>query len=72
MTIEINENDYGYMIAIEPETIEEAALLLRMSTLAKREPVTMTTYFEDDKIWLWNSIKKRRDEPHLSVSNTKR
>jgi len=59
MKININEYDRLFWVNLEPETLEESAILLRMANMAKREPIDFTTSFYGKKIETEFAINKK-------------
>jgi len=64
MKIKINEYDHTFWLTLEPETIEEAAQLMRLANTAKRKPINFTTHFSREVFCEFGINKK--DSSHCS------
>ena len=64
MKFEFNESDFSYAIDMFPETVEEAAQLLRFATSRKKEPPQVATRFGNTLYTaLW--FKRRKDNNEI-------
>jgi len=71
MIIKINESNFGFYFMLTPETLEDAASLLRMASMAKRESIRVTTSFNSD-INCWFTISKKLASVKTYIDNEKR
>ena len=72
MKVNYFEGKFGSQILLEPETIEEASALARMTLNAKAEKPEIRHYFSDKEqtcsIWIKSVAEKNRK---TSIKNTK-
>lgn len=71
MKLDIKENDYFFSISIKPETIAEAALLLRLAAQTKREPIKFFTDFSQNDIYLTGHFNKKKNKLDFITNQTK-
>jgi len=59
MKVQVNEYNSGFNIELKPETMEEQALLLRITSNAKRESFNISSHFgKSIYTSIWGSLRK--------------